>query len=160
LIKLATAGAKCESGSDLFHPLQTLSRKLGNPLKKHAIRLSNALKKSWKEKDILSLQHDLSETVDIDLEKEKEGALDEKIAEINPLNKEKIKLKEDNERYGQTIKNISQDVHAFNIETHQQQCSQDVENKLEAHAKILETIEEYHFPDKKKKAVPTFRKQK
>ena len=160
LIKLATAGANCESGSDLFHPLQTLSRRLGNPLKRRYSSASKALKKLWeeKEKDILSLQQDLSETVAIDLEKEKEKSLDEKIDEINQLNEE-AKLKEDNERYNKTIKSISMDVHAFNIETHQQQCSQDVENKLEAHAKTLEIIEEHHFPEKKKKAVPAFRQQ-
>jgi DNA-binding Lrp family transcriptional regulator len=117
LIKLATTGAICESGSDLFHPLQSLSRKLGNPLKRRYSSVSKALKKSWKEKDILSLQQDLSETVAIDLEKKKENSLNRNIDEINQLNKEKIKLKEDNERYNETIKSISMDVHAFNIKT-------------------------------------------
>jgi hypothetical protein len=159
LIKLATSGVKCESGSDLFHPLQSLSRGLGKSLKKRYSSVSTALKKSWKDKDILELQEELSEITEIPLEKEKETELDAKISEIKNLNEEKERLKEDSKRYDETIKNISRDVHAFNIETHQQQCSQDVENKLEAHAKTLETIEDTHFPDKKKKTVSSFRKQ-
>jgi hypothetical protein len=88
LIKLATSGVKCESGSDLFHPLQSLSRGLGKSLKKRAYSVSSALKKSWKDKDILTLQDELSETTKMTLEKEKEAELDLKISEINTLNEE------------------------------------------------------------------------
>lgn len=159
LIKLALTGVRCESGSDLFHPLQSLSKGLGKSLKRRYSSLSKALKKSWEDKDILQRQQELSKTSAIDLEREKETELDLKISEINKLSEQKDRLKSDNEIYNETIKSISRDVHAFDIETHQQQCSQDVENKLEAHAKTLEIIEQHHFPEKKKKAVSSFSKQ-
>lgn len=49
-------------------------------------------------------------------------------------------------------------VHAFDIDSHKQLHHQDVEDKLEANADILEGIEKQYFPDKKN--VASFRKQK
>lgn len=145
LIKLATNGVKCESGADLFHGQQTLSRGLGSPLKRRSIQREKEVKKAWKKLSNLLKGCPYN------------SEIDKKVDEIITLTREKNTLKGDKESYKKTMKSISTDVHAFDVDTQKQQSSQDVEAKLETHADTLEVIEKNHFPDKK--TVPSFRKQ-
>lgn len=145
LIKLATDGAECESGADLFHGQQTLSRGLGNPLKRRYTRVSKHLREAWKKLSILLKGSPFNPKID------------QKAEEIITLKREKQTLKRDKKGYEETLKAISTDVHAFDVDTHKQQCSQDVKVKLDGHADTLERIEKQHFPDKK--TVTRFRQQ-
>lgn len=146
LIKLATQGFECESGADLFQSEQILSRQLGNPLKRRYSQTGPEIQKAWKS---------LSDLFKRDSDSPLIGQIADKIIS---LNQEKAWLKRDNKIYDTCLKSISMAVHAFDIDSHKQQTSVDVEDKLETLADTLEGIEKHHFPGQK--VVASIRKQK
>ena len=147
LIKLATDGLGCESGADLFHAQQDLSKQLGRSLKRLSKQVNKQIKNAWDE--LGKLFQNTPDNPDIDEQADK----------IKKLNQSKAWLKRDNKIYDTCIKTLSLMVHPFHIKTQQQQSSQDVESILETEMDKLEQIENQQLPDNQNKASKKFRKQ-
>jgi hypothetical protein len=147
LIKMAVTGFECQSGADLFHAQQDVSRLLGGSLGR---RLS-AAEKSLEEAKAIELKtakkHENSKEM---VKSEQERIKAEKHLE---------QIKKSSQKYHDELQGIGDDIHPFTINKNEINNAQMIESSLESRAHVFEEIAaEEEIIDHKGK-MKKFRKQ-
>jgi len=146
LIKMAVTGFKCESGADVFHAQQDVSRWLGARLGK---RISKALKElEWARKQ------------------EKKAVKNPRGFKLFNQKAIRIKAKKALEKAQQTqvdyhdnLQGISEEVHPFSLSNNRINDAEKIEEGLEKRAKIFERIAQSQGIQDSRKVMRKFRNQ-
>jgi hypothetical protein len=146
LIKLAVTGFECESGADVFHAQQDVSRWLGATLGK---RVTSA------EKNLEAAQ--TAESKD----SKKATLRDYLILKTQSLNAEKtlVTAKQSQEEYHENLQGISDEVHPFSLIDNRVNTAEKVVQGLESRAKNFEKIAENQEVSDNKKVMNKLRNQ-
>ena len=147
LIKLALDGFECNSGADTFHAVNDISKALGAGFQR-------SVKKAQKEEEA---------------SKAKLDTVQEKKAPKAEIDKQKQRFEQDAERrhvrqkgqekYQDTLQDISEAIHPFAIEDDTKQTSAQVEKRLQEQARQLEESADLHKVEDRRGGVEKFRKQ-
>ena len=141
LIKLAITGFDCESGADVFHAQQDISRWLGSTIKRKtsiAKKEKDAVETTKEQQDSLSKEDDLAE---------------EKATETQDT----VILFQ--KEYHANLRGVAEDIHPFELTTNEVKDSSQVEEALEQRIQNFETIAEALGIQDKKKTAQKFRNQ-
>jgi hypothetical protein len=146
LIKLAVTGFECDSGADLFHAQQDLSRWLGSKLARHV---------STAEKQLI-----VAQTAE---EKAPETATE---AELHDLKEQSLNARKDFDQakqvqaaYHENLQGISDALHPFSLVDNSPNDAEKVEEGLENRAKAFEHLAGEQAISDKKDVMLKFRNQ-
>ncbi|MCK5831793.1 MAG: hypothetical protein KAH20_15980 [Methylococcales bacterium] len=146
LIKMAVTGFKCESGADVFHAQQDVSRWLGARLGK---RLSKALK-------------------ELESAKKKEKKAVKKVQgfqffndKAKRINAEKMleKAQKTQDDYHENLQGISEEVHPFSLHDNSINGAKEIEERLENRAQTFTRIAQSNGIKDSRKVMRKFRNQ-
>ena len=142
LIKLAVTGFECQSGADVFHAQQDISRWLGSSIKRKTASLKkvlSSLKATTGHKDTVETESSLKE------QKEGEDALEA--------------AKNIRSAYQQNLRGVAEDIHPFKLNDNTINTSEQVEESLEQRIQGFESLAEEQGIRDKKKTAQKFRNQ-
>ena len=146
LIKMAVTGFKCESGADVFHAQQDVSRWLG-------ARIGKRVSKSLKE----------LETARKAEKKATQKVIGFKLFSLkfNRINAEKTleKTQQTQTDYHENLQGISEEIHPFSLSDNSINDAEKVEEKLENRAQIFERIAQSKGIKDSKNVMRKFRNQ-
>jgi len=133
LIKLAITGFECESGADVFHAQQDVSRWLGSSIK----RKITAIKKEY-----------LAQKTK---EKHQDKETSKEVLNEQDTFKKSLEAAEDVQKaYHANLRGVAEDIHPFNLDNQKINDSKQVEEALEQRIQHFETLaEEQEIADKK-----------
>lgn len=141
LIKLAITGFDCQSGADVFHAQQDISRWLGSTIKR---KISTANK----EKEAIKTT------------KEQQGNPSKKVASEEKKATETLEATILFQKsYHANLRGIAEEIHPFELATNEIKCSNQVEGALEQRIHDFETTAETLGIEDKKKTAQKFRNQ-
>ena len=146
LIKMAMTGFKCESGADLFHAQQDMSRLLGAKTGKHAENAEKQLKIAQ------SAESKVSKTA-TELK-----VMDLKAARMT-AEKALERAKKTQADYRENLQGIGDEVHPFSLNDNRINDAKKVEKQLELRAQAFEKIAEEQQINKRKGVMKKFRNQ-
>lgn len=146
LIKLAITGFECESGADVFHAQQDVSRLLGATL----ARRTSTTKKEFEaaeeaEKNAIETATGYKEVAVI------ERSLDAE-EDFN-------KARQVQAEYHENLQGISEEIHPFSLNDNRIKDAEKVEKELEERAQALEKIAQEQEINDKKETIKKFRNQ-
>jgi hypothetical protein len=144
LIKLAITGFECESGADVFHAQQDVSRWLGSSIKRKVTPLEKehgAKKSNHKQQDEAMSQEISSSSEQDTLKKSWEAASDVQ------------------NTYHANLRGVAEDIHPFNLNDQKTNGSKQVEEALEQRIKKFEMLAEEQGIADKKSTAQKFRNQ-
>ena len=146
LIKMAVTGFKCESGADVFHTQQDMSRWLGSKIGRRAATAEKQLQAAKiKEKKVSGAAGKTKithlKTVRINAEKELE------------------KAKETQGDYHENLQGIADEVHPFSLHDNSINTAETVEKNLELRAQAFEKIAKKESINDHNKVMRKFRNQ-
>jgi hypothetical protein len=131
LIKLAITGFECESGADVFHAQQDVSRWLGSSIKRKVTALEKEylVKKSNDKQQNETMAQEISSSSDVQ------------------------------KTYHAHLRGVAEDIHPFNLNDQKTNGSKQVEEALEQRIKKFETLAEEQGIADKKSTAQKFRNQ-
>lgn len=146
LIKMAVTGFKCESGADVFHAQQDVSRWLG-------ARLGKCVSKAFKELESARKQEKkaVKKAVGFKLFNHK----------ARRINAEKVLEKAEKTQvdYHDNLQGISEEVHPFSINDNRINDAEKIEGRLENRAQLFERIAQSKGIKDSRKVMRKFRNQ-
>ena len=148
LIKLAITGFECESGADVFHAQQDVSRLLGATL----ARTTSAAEKKFEEAKMAE-ENAIKTVTDPEMIPFNVHSVDAE-GELNQAKQAQVD-------YHENLQGISEEVHPFSLTDNTIKDSEKIETELESRAQAFEEIaKERNINDnKKKKKIRKFRNQ-
>lgn len=136
LIKLAITGFECESGADVFHAQQDVSRWLGSSIK----RKVTSLEKEYSVEKSNDKQQDEATTKEV-------------ASEQDTLKKPWEAASDIQKNYHANLRGVAEDIHPFNLNDQKINSSEQVEEALEQRIQQFESLaKEQEIADKKKTA--------
>lgn len=146
LIKMAVTGFKCESGADVFHAQQDVSRWLGARLGKRASKALKALEVAQKAE-----------------KKVTKKAVGFKLftSKFNRINAEKVlkNAQQTQINYHENLQGISEEIHPFSLNDNRINDAVEIEKRLENRAKTFERIAQSNGIKDSKNVMRKFRNQ-
>jgi len=146
LIKMAVTGFECESGADLFHAQQDMSRWLGSKIGRRAASAKKQLQAAQTAEANISKAATVLETMGLK-------------AVRTTAEKEREIAKKTQTDYHEHLQGIADEVHPFSLNDNSINDAEKVEQQLELRAKAFETLAEEQEIDDHKGVMKKFRNQ-
>ncbi len=146
LIKMAVTGFECESGADVFHAQQDVSRWLGASIGRSASRAEKQLEKAKEKEDTIK---DSTKETRVNTLKEQRVEAETELKEA----------KEVQTKYHESLQGIADEVHPFSLSDSSMNDAEKVIERLELRAQTFENIAEKQVVLDKRKVMNKFRNQ-
>ena len=146
LIKLAISGFECDSGADLFHAQQDVSRWLGANL---------ARRRATAEKQFEAAQTAVDNAVETAANPEKALLVKQRLEAEEALDK----AKQTRADYHENLQGIAEEIHPFSLSNNRPKSAKQVEAGLENRAQVFETLAIDQGIEDKNGTLKTFRNQ-
>jgi len=146
LIKMAFDGFECESGTDLFHAQQDVSRWLGSTISRRVTTAEKNLEAAKKAEENVPISAIGLEIIGLKMNK---------IAADKSLDN----AKKSSADYHDNLQGISEDMHPFSLEDNGINDASQIEIKLEERAQAFEKIAKEQEISDNKEVMKKFRKQ-
>ena len=146
LIKLAINGFECDSGADLFHAQQDVSRWLGANL---------ARRRATAEKQFEAAQTAVDNAVETAANPEKALLVKQRLEAEEALDQ----AKQTRADYHENLQGIAEEIHPFSLSDNRPKSAKQVEAELENRAQAFEAIANDQGIEDKNDALKTFRNQ-
>ena len=134
LIKLAVTGFECDSGADLFHAQQDLSRWLGIKLARHTATVEKHLNVAQ------AAEENALETKTTTTMTERQALKEQSIT----ARKNYDQARQVQTEYHENLQGISDDLHPFSLFDNSPNDAEKVTAGLEARAKAIEQLADFH----------------
>jgi hypothetical protein len=146
LIKMAFDGFECESGADLFHAQQDVSRWLGSTISRRVTKAEKNLESAKKAEENAPISTTGLEIIGLKMDNIK--------AEKTFNN-----AKKSSADYHENLQGVSEDLHPFSLEDNGIHNASQIEIKLEKRAQAFENIAKEQEINDNKDTMKKFRKQ-
>ena len=146
LIKMAVIGFECQSGADLFHAQQDVSRFLGGTLGRRFSSAEKELKQARKAEENGEKQENNTQHVKV-----KQSRID--------AEKKFASVKQAKQNYHDNLLGVSDDLHPFSIDDNCISSADSIVSSLESRAQVFEKIADEQKITDKKSTMKKFRKQ-